>query len=881
MTTTTTTTTQLLFFLQRYPIFIQSQKHYPKYHNIVRSKSSSSRRSCFVTTTTTRNSFMNNNNHKSIKSKLLVPKYQPRMIQRIQIRKLLSATNDNSNDNNQNNRYQEDDDENYKYSQEYMDYIISNNNNDNNNNNNNNNNDSKMLIQNLFQDDFPSSSVPLSKNELQEMKQIVDDNHSSSFIVPSNNNHNDDNNDSNDSKKPKYVPLPSPPPRANPPKSSLNITESSSSQSLPITSPPPPPISKPEYNLQTTEKEVLQFTIHQIRSKIYKQNDNIQFNIHSPKQVSKVLFGVDNESTSREVLEGLTGNLLPSRVVNSSCKDIKEMSRLILEFRRLNTKLRKIERDEKNKLNGSHVNHGGDMASAVSIASPQRKANLDSRSSNGDNSSKATKKKKNNKAKHSTFIPNELTLGHKYYQQQNEQDNNIEPLVLIDASAYIFRAYYSMPPIHRFDGEPTGATLGFCNMLNRLIMTPSFLDQQNDPDNKKLPPRIVLVFDSKDGTNFRKELYPEYKANRKACPVDLIPQFDHVRDAADAYGILQLEAAGYEADDVIATIATKALEEGCFVNILSGDKDLMQLVTREKAQEINDGVNDEGSSSYYYQPCIQLIDPMNMVRFDYNGVIDKWGVQPEQLGDVLALAGDTSDNIPGVPGIGPKIAASLIEEYGTLDELIGNLDSVKQKGRREKLKENIELVSSHFCDGFKVSLLLYFRFDLNLCLPCIIKNLFTNQARLSRELVELERNVPLESMSIPTHFNSISDFRMEAFDSERLLKFYDRMGFRDLKRRMQSRIEFARKKPMQYKSQSSNRNDAGVDATTQTNDAIVDDKLSSLSRYDSILEGTSLSKNDKPSTNSNSDISRFSMRKKVDYNYTNPPEPEEFTDVPF
>ena len=742
MTTTTTTTTQLLFFLQRYPIFIQSQKHYPKYHNIVRSRSSSSRRSCFVTTTNTRththwNSFMNNNNHKSIKSKLLVPKYQPMMIQRIQIRNhnnnnkynslLLSATKDDNQNNNNNNKYQDDDNENYNYSQEYMDYTISNNNNDNNNNNNNNNNnDSKMLIQNLFQDDFPSSSLPLSKNELQEMKQIVDDNHSSSsFVVQSNYNNNNNNN-----KRPKHIPLPSPPPRANPPKPTslldLNNEESSSQSSSPpqpssTTTPSPPNIistSKPKYNLQTTEKEVLQFTIHQIRSKIYKQNDNIQFNIHSPKQVSKVLFGVDNESTSREVLEGLTGNLLPSRVVNSSCKDIKEMSRLILEFRRLNTKLRKIERDEKNKLNGSHVNHGGDMASAVSIASPQRKANLDSRSSNGDNSSKETKKNNNNKAKHSTFIPNELTLGHKYYQQQNEQDNNIEPLVLIDASAYIFRAYYSMPPIHRFDGEPTGATLGFCNMLNRLIMTPSFLDQQNDPDNKKLPPRIVLVFDSKDGTNFRKELYPEYKANRKACPVDLIPQFDYVRDAADAYGILQLEAAGYEADDVIATIATKALEEGCFVNILSGDKDLMQLVTREKAQEINDGVEDEGSSSYYYQPCIQLIDPMNMVRFDYNGVIDKWGVQPEQLGDVLALAGDTSDNIPGVPGIGPKIAASLIEEYGTLDELIGNLDSVKQKGRREKLKENIELVSSHFCDGFKVSLLLYFRFDLNnLCLP--------------------------------------------------------------------------------------------------------------------------------------------------------------------
>lgn len=149
-----------------------------------------------------------------------------------------------------------------------------------------------------------------------------------------------------------------------------------------------------------------------------------------------------------------------------------------------------------------------------------------------------------------------------------------------------------------------------------------------------------------------------------------------------------MEAADYEADDVIATIATKALEEGCFVNILSGDKDLMQLVTQGKdGEDRNDGGRE---------PRIELIDPVNTARVGYDGVIEKWGVEPEKLGDVLALAGDSADNIPGVPGIGPKIAASLIQDYGSLDGVIDNVDNIKQKARREKLKENIEMVSHLF-----------------------------------------------------------------------------------------------------------------------------------------------------------------------------------------
>jgi DNA polymerase I len=163
-----------------------------------------------------------------------------------------------------------------------------------------------------------------------------------------------------------------------------------------------------------------------------------------------------------------------------------------------------------------------------------------------------------------------------------------------------------------------------------------------------------MVFDSKDGTNFRKLMYPEYKANRQACPEDLIPQFDFVKEAADAYGILTLEAPGYEADDVIATIATKAME-----------------------------TMDDGGA------CIELIDPMKMIRYSHEKVIEQWGVEPSQLADVLALAGDSSDNIPGIPGIGPKIAASLIQEYGTLENVLDCVDSIPQKARKQKIKENV------------------------------------------------------------------------------------------------------------------------------------------------------------------------------------------------
>jgi DNA polymerase I len=168
---------------------------------------------------------------------------------------------------------------------------------------------------------------------------------------------------------------------------------------------------------------------------------------------------------------------------------------------------------------------------------------------------------------------------------------------------------------------PTGAVMGFCKMLNAMVL---------DSMIAGLQPRVVLCFDAK-GRTFRHDMYAEYKGNRPSAPVDLVPQFDFVRQAAKAYGVAQIEAHWYEADDVIATLATRAIQEGVDVNILSGDKDLMQLVT------------DFGVS-----PSIQMIDPMKKDRTTHAEVVEKWEVGPRQLGDVLALAGDTADNVPGV-----------------------------------------------------------------------------------------------------------------------------------------------------------------------------------------------------------------------------------------
>lgn len=228
-------------------------------------------------------------------------------------------------------------------------------------------------------------------------------------------------------------------------------------------------------------------------------------------------------------------------------------------------------------------------------------------------------------------------------------------LLLIDGSGYIFRAYFALPPLTDKIGTPVGAVFGFCNMLFKLA--------QDRPGEQ-----MIVVFD-KGSHSFRNEMYAEYKANRDAPPEDLVPQFPLVRDAAHAFGVPVVELEGYEADDIIATYAKQAAADGRPVTIVSSDKDLMQLI-------------GEG---------IEMFDPMKSKEIGRNEVFEKFGVGPEKVRDVLALAGDTSDNVPGVPGIGPKTAAQLLDQFGDLEGLLEGAETIKQPKRRQNLVENREI----------------------------------------------------------------------------------------------------------------------------------------------------------------------------------------------
>ncbi len=415
--------------------------------------------------------------------------------------------------------------------------------------------------------------------------------------------------------------------------------------------------------------EVLEMELQQVTEQIYQQNNNEPFNINSLSQVSMVVFGIPGESTNKEALEAkaASGN---------------RMADLILQYRRLQQKIRKQSSKQQAVLKGTRVKSAM-QSTSTSSSSPSVTTETTSKTSNGD------------------------------------------PLLLVDASAYIYRAYYSMPPIHRSDGMPTGAVMGFCNMLNRLILNRMVQGER---------PRIVLVFDAK-GKTFRHELYNEYKAHRAEAPMDLIPQFGLIRQAGLAYGMPMIEAPNYEADDVIATLAGMAQREGMDVHILSGDKDLMQLI------------RDDGPT------VVHMIDPMKMERVTSTQVMEKWNVTPEQLGDVLALAGDVADNVPGVPGIGPKIAADLIREFGSLEYLLDHVGDVQQKARRSKLEQHLE------------------------------------QARLSKALVTLIGDLPVEEMTFPEGLRQVSELRMEPMNENRIIAFYDEMGFRDLKQRFTARLE--------------------------------------------------------------------------------------------
>ncbi|MDP3079366.1 MAG: DNA polymerase, partial [Brevundimonas sp.] len=289
------------------------------------------------------------------------------------------------------------------------------------------------------------------------------------------------------------------------------------------------------------------------------------------------------------------------------------------------------------------------------------------------------------------------------------QDGPAVRLWMIDASAYIFRAYHALPPLTRkSDGLPVGAVQGYCNMLWKLIR-----DMKGDDG----PTHLVAVFDHSEKT-FRNAMYDLYKANRSAPPEDLIPQFPLVREATAAFGVHGIELAGYEADDLIATYACRVRDAGGEAVIVSSDKDLMQLIG----------------------PSVVMWDPMKERRLAEEAVFEKFGVTPDKVVEVQALIGDSVDNVPGAPGIGPKTAAQLIEEYGDLDTLLARAHEIKQPKRRETLIE------------------------------------YADQIRLSRRLVTLDCEAPAPE--------PISDFAVRDPDPEALADFLDRMEFRSLRARV-------------------------------------------------------------------------------------------------
>ena len=226
-----------------------------------------------------------------------------------------------------------------------------------------------------------------------------------------------------------------------------------------------------------------------------------------------------------------------------------------------------------------------------------------------------------------------------------------EKLIIIDGSSYIFRAYYAIQRLSTSKGFPTNAIYGFIQMLMKVLEV-------------EKPTKLLIAFDTGKPT-FRKEMYPEYKANRAAPPDDLKVQFEPIQHAVDCFGINRLHADGFEADDVIATVARKAAKEGYQVEIITGDKDLMQLV----------------------EDKITLYDTMKEKRYNREGVKEKMAVLPDQVVDLLALMGDSSDNIPGVTGIGEKTAADLIQKFGSLDEIYKRLEEIPQPKRRETLQK--------------------------------------------------------------------------------------------------------------------------------------------------------------------------------------------------
>ncbi len=282
-------------------------------------------------------------------------------------------------------------------------------------------------------------------------------------------------------------------------------------------------------------------------------------------------------------------------------------------------------------------------------------------------------------------------------------------LYLVDGSAFIFRAYHALPPLTRkSDGLPVGAVSGFCNMLYKLL---------TDMGDEHDPTHFAVIFDYSAKT-FRNDLYSEYKANRPPPPEDLAPQFPLVRDATRAFDSPCIEMEGFEADDIIAAYAREIDRIGGECVIISSDKDLMQLVGDR----------------------VTMFDTMKNKRIAVDEVVEKFGVPPEKVVDVQALAGDSVDNVPGVPGIGVKTAAQLIHEFGDLETLLDQAETIKQKKRRENLIE------------------------------------FADDARVSKQLVTLKDDIPLPS--------PIDDLVLRPLDVNKLQKFFAEMEFTTIARRV-------------------------------------------------------------------------------------------------
>ncbi len=285
---------------------------------------------------------------------------------------------------------------------------------------------------------------------------------------------------------------------------------------------------------------------------------------------------------------------------------------------------------------------------------------------------------------------------------------------LVDGSSYIFRAYHALPPLTRkSDNLPVGAVAGFCNMLWRLL-------KDSQADDK--PSHFAVILDA-SGATFRNEIYSEYKANRSETPEDLIPQFALIRDAVRAFNIACVELIGFEADDLIATYAMQAADAGATVKIVASDKDLMQLVG----------------------PSVVMLDTMKNRLMAEPEVMEKFGVTPDKVIEVQALAGDSVDNIPGVPGIGVKTAAQLINEYGDLETLLARADEIKQPKRRDSLIE------------------------------------FADQARLSHQLVTLRQDVPIE---VP-----LADLAVREPVADQLIGFLKALEFTTLTKRVATALD--------------------------------------------------------------------------------------------